>query len=87
MKVSTNALIAALRAACHEQSKLEAILQNEQEEDSVLEESGYNLIDLQEALAYLVATYEQRREEDPSLSPASRLLEAFSAELGIKRHD
>ena len=86
MKVSTNALIVALRAVCHEQSELEAILQNEQEEDSVLEEAGYNLTDLQEALAYLVETYEQRRGEDPSLSPASRLIEAFSAERVVRRY-
>jgi len=86
MKVSTNALIAALRAACHEQSELEAILQNEEEEDSALEEAGYNLTDLQEALDYFVETYEQRRQEDSSLSPALRLIEAFSTERGVKRY-
>jgi hypothetical protein len=76
MELSTNALIAMLRALAHEVNQVEALLSMSEEG----EEMGLYLNDLQEAISSVADTYSSRKQQDESLSSVDLLLTHFSKE-------
>jgi hypothetical protein len=75
--MSTNALIANLRALSREIHRAERRLNESDLDDDVSEELGHYANDLNEALAAMTCVYEERRRNDDSLTPAERLLSYF----------
>lgn len=76
MTLSTNALIAILRAVTHEIDRAEALLAA----GDSSEEMGLYVNDLHEALAGLSTVYSAHQQADDSLTPVDRLLKYFSEE-------
>lgn len=81
MNISTNALIAALRALTSESKQLEAKLQDGELSDEDAEELGVYANDLQEALSSLSDAYEIRSQSDTSLTDIDTLLKHFAASM------
>lgn len=81
MSISTNALIATLRALTHEVNRVESKLA---EHDSIsedeAEELGEYVNDLHEALASAADIYKTRQEADGSLTDVDLLLGHFDSE-------
>ena len=75
--LSTNAIIAALRAISTEIHAREQNLEHESLSDDSAEELGYYVGDLHEALAGITALYNLRRENDPELASPEALLRSF----------
>lgn len=73
--LSTNALVLVLRATCHEQHRLRAILENDAEADEIREEAGDDMNILHEALSRLIEAYERRRKSEPSLPPLAHFVD------------
>ena len=79
MNISTNALIATLRAITRESKQVEAQLQDANLSDDDAEELGAYANDLQEAMSSLADAYEVRRQSDSTLTEVDALLKHFTS--------
>jgi hypothetical protein len=77
LKMSTNALLASLKALSATVRDAERRLGEEDIDDAEAEELGYFVNDLHEALHGLAAEYDARCTQDNSLTPAATLLAYF----------
>ena len=80
MNVSTNGVIALLRALTHETRRVERLMETETADEETVDEMGHYLGDLQEVISAAAATYHQRSGPDCIFSSADELLELFAKE-------
>jgi hypothetical protein len=77
-EVSTNALLASIRAIHRAMDEAQQRLKADDLGDEECEELGLYFTDLDEALSALCTEYEARRARDPGLTPVEALLGYFS---------
>ncbi|WP_119461584.1 hypothetical protein [Rhodospirillaceae bacterium SYSU D60014] len=77
-RMSTNALIACIRALAAESQRLERRLAEGDLTDEAAEDLGLYAKDLNQALWWIMQDYEDSRSAVPDLPPADRLLERFT---------